>query len=84
MEDAGLNIVYFTGCGGWGVEEREMFQERADDAGVIIAVLSSNFIHSRTCQQQVLYILYIFAKYIPSPTCDIVAYSSSLLYMYHL
>lgn len=41
-------------CGGWGVEERETFQEKADDAGVIIAVLSPDFIHSRTCQQQVV------------------------------
>ncbi|XP_078312301.1 uncharacterized protein LOC111099612 isoform X1 [Crassostrea virginica] len=49
------NMEHRVGCGGWGVEEREMFQERADDAGVIIAVLSSNFIHSRTCQQQLYY-----------------------------
>ncbi|XP_062566077.1 uncharacterized protein LOC134228434 isoform X2 [Saccostrea cucullata] len=34
---------------------RESFQEKADDAGVVIVVLSSDFIHSKTCQQQLYY-----------------------------
>lgn len=49
------NSEHRLDCGGWGVEERETFQEKADDAGVIIAVLSPDFIHSRTCQQQLYY-----------------------------
>ncbi|XP_061171783.1 uncharacterized protein LOC133181268 [Saccostrea echinata] len=42
-------------CSNLGDENRDSFQEKADDAGVVIVLLSSDFIHSRTCQQQLYY-----------------------------
>lgn len=34
-------------------ESRQKFQEKADDAGIIVFVVSRDFILSKTCQQQV-------------------------------
>nr|XP_006825953.1 PREDICTED: uncharacterized protein LOC102806317 [Saccoglossus kowalevskii] len=35
--------------------QRSMFQEKADEAGVVVFVLSKSFAESQTCQQQVFY-----------------------------
>ena len=35
------------------IRNRQIFQEQADESGVIILVLSQQFVQSRTCQQQV-------------------------------
>ncbi|XP_063433668.1 uncharacterized protein LOC134715430 isoform X1 [Mytilus trossulus] len=37
------------------LQNRQIFQEQADEAGVIVLILSQQFILSRTCQQQVFY-----------------------------
>ncbi|CAC5403742.1 unnamed protein product [Mytilus coruscus] len=37
------------------LQNRQVFQEQADEAGVIVLILSQQFILSRTCQQQVFY-----------------------------
>lgn len=37
------------------IRNRQIFQEQADESGVIILVLSQQFVQSRTCQQQVFY-----------------------------
>ncbi|XP_070541389.1 uncharacterized protein [Ptychodera flava] len=36
-------------------DERSIFQEKADEAGVVVFVLSKAFAESKTCQQQVFY-----------------------------
>ncbi|KAL5016779.1 hypothetical protein ScPMuIL_006368 [Solemya velum] len=36
-------------------DNRQLFQEQADDAGVVLMVLSEAFAKSKTCQQQIFY-----------------------------
>ena len=50
-------IVYITGAdeknGYESTNNNQLFQEKADEAGVIIVVVSKSFSRSKTCQQQV-------------------------------
>ncbi|KAJ8317746.1 hypothetical protein KUTeg_005650 [Tegillarca granosa] len=53
-----INLSQASSCGTLSdveCENRQKFQEKADDAGIIVFVVSRDFILSKTCQQQLFY-----------------------------
>ncbi|KAJ8317747.1 hypothetical protein KUTeg_005651 [Tegillarca granosa] len=53
-----ISLSQASSCGALSdveCENRQKFQEKADDAGIIVFVVSRDFILSKTCQQQLFY-----------------------------